>query len=130
MVSNRLVGLMLAAGVLTGCVTKSKPVATAPPADTFSLQNITSQVHVLDPDAKVGLVTDVLPGENLAQVSDVNTADFKEGDNLVFIDTNQKTLTSGKVVRIVPDAIHVKYDAPPADGRAPKKGDIAVKFKS
>jgi hypothetical protein len=36
-------------------------------------------------------------------------------------------LTTGTIVRILPDSIHVRYDSPPRSGRTPRRGDVMVR---
>jgi len=43
-----------------------------------------------------------------------------------FINGNQDILASGRVIDLG-EFVKVKYDAPPAEGRAPQVGDLAVK---
>ena len=45
----------------------------------------------------------------------------------IAFDTDQNPLTSGTVLRISGDALHLRYDTPEAGRRAPVIGDLAVK---
>ncbi len=47
---------------------------------------------------------------------------------ITFLDGNQKVLTTGKVIRVLPEAVHVKYEAPATGSRAPVVNDLAVRF--
>lgn len=113
---------------IVGCATapKPQPVITA---DENTIIRVRDALQRMDPTALVGQVNEVQPDKNTASVGNIATADFKEGDIVTFLDGNQKSLTTGKVIRVLPDALHVRYDAPLADGRPPVVGDLAVRFK-
>ena len=123
--------LMIAVTALTmfGCV--SKPAMTsAPPADEETLRLVRQSMTAVDPNVVVGLVIAVLPDKQFAAISDVDVKDFREGDPVTFIDSNKKFITNGTVKHIAADTLDVKYEQPPAMSPAPKKGDLAVRFKS
>jgi hypothetical protein len=71
----------------------------------------------------------VLPEHRLVSVGDVSTVDFKRGDAVVFLGSSDEQLTTGEVVSIAGDRIHVRYNEPSGSGRAPQVRDLVVRFK-
>lgn len=110
---------------LAGCLVPEQPVA--PPASPAQLAAIRSQYRRTDPQARVGLVTAVLPSAHLASVASVPVKDFTVGDIITFIDSNQKILAMGHVETINPNSLTVRYDPPGKNGRDPASGDLAVR---
>ncbi len=115
---------------LLGCDGKSTRRDTTPPADMPLLASIRMDIQRTDPNALVGYVTQTLPKERLAAVGQVPVNQFRIGQVLVFIDVRQNRLTTGMVRRITSDELHVQYQPPPKDGREPRVGDLAVRFKT
>jgi hypothetical protein len=121
---SRLIVVALLA-VMAGCMTS--PLAVAPPVTTAQLAVIRDQYRRTDPEARVGVVTAVLPSAQLASVGSVPTKDFTIGDVISFIDSNQVLLTMGHVETINQNLIIVKYDTPDKAKREPVQGDMAVR---
>jgi len=121
------IGLILA-GLVAGCTTtpKEQPIVTA---DSGTLARVRNDLQRMDPTALVGQVDEVQPDKNTASIGNIPTADIKEGDIVTFLDGNQKALTTGKVIRVLPESLHVRYEAPLTNGRPPVVGDLAVRFK-
>lgn len=111
--------------VLAGCLTPEVPIA--PPATPAQLAVIRSQFRRADPEARVGLVTAVLPSSHLTSVANVPVTDFTVGDVITFIDSNQNVLAMGHVETINQTSLTVRYDPPSPPGRNPVPGDIAVR---
>jgi hypothetical protein len=82
-----------------------------------------------NPRVEVGVVMDVLPNENLAAMGDVDVSLFHDGDIVCFVDSTTAPLVCGKVVRVTDTQVHVKYENPAADRRAPMAGDLGVAFR-
>jgi hypothetical protein len=118
----------IAAVLLGGCQTAPKATA-APPADEETLRLIRQSFTATDPKAIVGLVVAVLPDQMYAAVGDVDVKDFTQGEAITFIDSNKKPLANGVVKKVTADALDVQYEAPIPNGRAPKVGDLAVRFE-
>ena len=118
--------LLLAMMGLTGCLT-SQSESIAPPVSPEQLAQMRDQFRRDDREARVGLVTAVLPSANLAAVGSIPVKDFTVGDIITFIDSNGKTLTLGNVEAINRNSITVRYANPARHGRAPVKGDAAVR---
>ena len=116
-------------GGLIGCDGKSRRDMT-PPADMPLLASVRMDIQRSDPNAIVGYVTQTLPKERLAAIGQVPVNDFRLGQVLVFIDVRQNRLTTGVVRRITSEEIHVQYQPPPRDGREPRVGDLAVRFRT
>jgi hypothetical protein len=111
---------------LSGCLTsRSEPIA--PPVSPEQLTQMRDQFRREDREARVGLVTAVLPNANLAAVGSVPVNDFTVGDIITFIDSNGKTLTLGNVEAINRNSITVRYSNPGPHGRVPVRGDAAVR---
>ncbi len=122
--------LLIAPIFLVGC--QSTPPATQPtftPACAEDLQRIRSAYRQQSPAVEVGMVVDILPAENLAAINEVDLAKFHDGDTVCFIDSATEPLVCGKVVRVTDTQVHVKYESPQADRRAPLPGDLGVAFK-
>jgi len=126
-----LVGLLLIALVqMTGC--KTNPPATQPsfvPAGLDDLVRIRASYRQQSPGVEVGMVADVLPAEHLAAIDHVDLTKFHDGDTVCFIDSATAPLVCGKVVRITDTQVHVKYESPTTERRAPVTGDLGVAFK-
>ncbi len=125
-------GVVLSALLVVGCVhEKPKPQALppTPPATADQIERLRSSYVQADPTAKVGVVTAVLPAENLAAVGDISVGDLNNGDVFTFLDANNQPLTVGKVIAKTADAVHVKYENPAATSREPIVGDLAVHVK-
>jgi pyruvate dehydrogenase E2 component (dihydrolipoamide acetyltransferase) len=130
MLQRGWIGVVIAAGLVTGCAPK-KPPTTSPspmtqPTPSFTLDSARDQLKRANPNTEVGSVVAVLPEANLAAVGDVPTANFRIGDPITFLDDTLGDLTLGSVVAIENGRLHVRYDAPPAGHRAPQIGDFAV----
>ena len=118
--------IALLAGFFTGCNSAPEPVA--PPATPEQINQLRDTYRRTDPEARVGVVTAVLAGSNLASVGGVPVKDFTVGDVITFLDSNGKTLTMGLVEAINKNTLTVHYDNPTdKHGRAPVEGDIAVR---
>jgi hypothetical protein len=118
--------LLLSMTGLTGCLT-SQSESIAPPVSPEQLTQMRDQFRREDREARVGLVTAVLPTANLAAVGSVPVNDFTVGDIITFIDSNGKTLTLGHVEAINRNSITVRYANPGPHGRAPVRGDAGVR---
>jgi hypothetical protein len=121
-----------AAAFVGGCAHHQAP-ATQPiaePATPETVQSIRQSYQQRDPSTVVGLVIATLPESNLAAVGDVPVGEFKAGDVVTFIDSNQTTIAVGNVVNTTADAVHVRYEPQGDSPRAPREGDLAVKVKS
>src|SRR4051812_6547836 len=117
-------GIIAMVSALAGC---HGPMGVEPPANAKRLDEIRAQFQKENPTAIVGRVADVY--QNLAAVGDVNVPDFREGDVVTFIDSKRKPMTTGKVVRMTANYVHVQFDPPKANGRAPVAGDLMVRVK-
>lgn len=112
---------------LAGCGGSSRS-DSMPPVDMPMLAAARQDIQRSDPSALVGFVTEALPKERLVAVGELPVNQFRVGQVVMFVDVNQKRLTSGVVKRITTDELHIQYQPPPKDGRAPRMGDLAVRF--
>jgi hypothetical protein len=112
---------------ILGC---QAPAPTTQPMPEFAsseqVERIRQAYKAQNPNIIVGVVEDVLPAENLAAIGDVNVQAFKEGETVCFVDSTTAPLVCGKVVRITDAQLHVKFENPTGDHRAPMKGDLAI----
>jgi hypothetical protein len=122
-------GLIMVAGLLLGGCQAPPKDTTAPPANEETVRLIRQSFTASDPKAVVGLVIAVLPDQMYAAVGDVDVKDFSEGEVLSFIDSNKKFLTNGTIKKVTSDALNIQYEVPGPGSRAPKVGDLAVRFK-
>jgi hypothetical protein len=121
----RLIVVGILSAVLAGCLDASLP--PAPPVSAVQLAVIRDQYRRTDAEARVGVVTAVLPSAHLASVGSIPARDFSIGDVVTFIDSNQALLTMGHVEAINSNSITVKYDPPDHHGREPLVGDMGVR---
>ena len=112
-------------GVL-GCGSRA---SSSEPARTQRLCEIREVLQQADRDALVGRVVAVLPDLPFAAVGDIPVERFQRGEPITFIDANRKRLTNGIVRNMSDTRLHVEFDKPPRNGRAPRVGDLAVRFK-
>ena len=115
----------------TGCAKKKPPSKPSPaPATAQQEQQIREDYFRAYPDSRVGVVTATLKHANgyFVSVGDVPASDFREGEIVTFVDPHRHVLTTGTVVRVLPNDVHVLVDRPRGDGRMPGVGDIAIKL--
>jgi PBP1b-binding outer membrane lipoprotein LpoB len=122
----------LAAAVLVGCQNKQQQAGppVAPPATPQTVRDIRQSYQKAAPSTVVGLVIATMPESNLAAIGDVPVSQFKPGEVVTFIDSNQAVIAIGTVVNTTTDAVHVKYQPQGEAARPPRQGDLAVKTQS
>jgi hypothetical protein len=127
--AHRLIASLLAL-LLAGCSAKMSTTSRrAPqPADAKTLQALRHAYQRADADARVGVVIAMRSLNSLVAVGEVRPKDFRVDQVVTFIDSNQRVLTTGRVVRLLEDSVHAHYDNPPVGGRAPRVGDLMLKL--
>ena len=123
--------LLLVAIAVAGCAPKKKPSKPSPqPATPQQVQEIRNAYFRAYPDSRVGVVIATLKhaNGNFVAVGDVSGSDFRVGETVTFVDAKQRVLTTGTVVRVLPDSVHVVVDPPRGGGREPGVGDVVVKL--
>lgn len=119
--------------LLGGCAAKPKTPPAPPPPSVNSARQTARDLQAAyrqsDPSARVGIVLAVKPDIQLAAVGDVPVKDFKSGDVVSFMDTNQQLVANGHVTDTDNDLLIVKYDVLLSGGRAPRAGDLAIRVK-
>ena len=123
--------LITVAASMAGCAHKKPPPAPPPGAATpDQVQAIRNAYFRAYPDSRVGVVTAILRHKNgtFAAVGEVAGTDFREGQVVTFIDSKQKVLATGTVVRVLADSVHVLVDRSTGSGREPRVGDLMVKL--
>ena len=78
------------------------------------------------PPGQVGRVVEVLESASLAAVEGMPVDQVDEGDLIAFVDTDNRPLVSGTVIRRAGDQVHVRYVTPRPERRPPRVGDLAV----
>lgn len=121
-----VIAMVMTWGAVTGCQSGVSQDRVMEGADA---QSVRSALLKVEPRALVGVVSEVLPDERFAAVRDIPVEEIGVGQIVSFIDLNQSLLTHGQVVRVVNGSLHVMYDPPSAGGRAPRAGDLAVRFR-
>jgi hypothetical protein len=126
---SRMVALCLLGAVLfSGCTREKPPEAKAPPATIGD--DVVAAYRKKHPEALIGRVMAIRPEDRLLAAGDVPVADFKRGDAVVILGAEQEQIATGDVVSIGNNWIHVQYSETAVGQRAPKLGDIVVRFKS
>jgi hypothetical protein len=126
--SRIVAGVILGAALVLagGCKTapKPEPVLTTPPPSVDVFEQIKSQ-FASNADARVGKISETLPGESLARIEGVDAADFPANGAVLILDGAGSQIATAVVDRIDNSTVVVKY----ATGtRAPEVGDVAVRF--
>jgi hypothetical protein len=129
---SRLAAIVMGiALVVAGCASTSGDSSDAMPAsaaDAATVQRVRDKYSRAYPESRVGVVIAVLKDQPFAAVGELpSTEDFQLNQVVTFIDRSERVLTTGTVVRILPDSVHVRYDPPLRGGRAPRRGDIMVR---
>jgi hypothetical protein len=117
--------------LVAGCQPKPQPQpAPPPPATAEMVQELRAQLQRADPNARVGLVVAVDEQVHLAAVGQTDLSRYHEGDVVTFIDSQQRTVAQGQVLRVTPYTVQVRYEPFGPAARAPREGDIAVSILS
>jgi len=120
-----------AVALAAGCAKKKPPSKPSPqPASGEQIQSIRNDYFRAYPDSRVGVVTATLKHANgyFVSVGDVPGRDVREGEIVTFIDGHRHVLTTGSIVRVLADSVHVLVDPPRGDGRMPGVGDVMIKL--
>jgi hypothetical protein len=129
MITRLLPVLLIAVVTVAGCQNQQKKTeeqsVTPAAVDLERVSQIRTMYQQSNPATQVGYINAALPGEELVSVVEIPVGDVKVNESIVFIDPQQNTIATGRVVAVVADALHVRYSA---TARAPGVGDIAVKF--
>jgi hypothetical protein len=97
-------------------------------ADPQAVENIREKYRRAYPESQVGVVVETLDDMPLAAVAELPApASMRANEVVTFLDRHERVLTTGTIVRILPDSVHVRYDSPPRSGREPRRGDIMVR---
>jgi hypothetical protein len=106
----------------------SSSAMPASAADAQTVQRIREKYFRAYTESQVGVVIATLQGEPFVAVGELaNPASMHENEIVTFLDRSERVLTTGTIVRILPDSIHVRYDAAPRSGRTPRRGDVMVR---
>ena len=126
----RTVALCLLAAVLFGGCTsqKKEPEAKLPPAPISD--DALAAYRKKHPEALIGRVVAVRPEDRLLAAGDIPVAEFKRGDAVIILGADQEQIATGDVVSMGNNWIHVHYEEAAVGQRAPKLGDLVVRFKN
>lgn len=125
---TRLTGITTITLGLLGCANRNAEAPMAPAASESRIMEIRQEYQRKDANTQVGVVVAVEKSESLAAVSDVMLDKFRENDVVTFIDSSEKPIANGVIIRKTANNLHVKYEEIKPDGRDPVVGDLAVKF--
>jgi hypothetical protein len=125
-----IVFIVLVVAAAGGCASKKPPPSkpSPQPATPQQVQAVREAYSRAYPDSRVGVVIATRKPDRLVAVGELNPGEFREGQTVVFVDGQQRKLTTGSVVRVLSDSVHVAYDKPEAGGREPGVGDLMVKL--
>jgi hypothetical protein len=118
---------LLGALLLDGCA-QSKPQTAKPPPSPIG-DDVVAAYQKKHPDALIGRVVAVRPEDRLLAAGDVPVAEFKPGDAVVILGSDQEQIATGDVISMGKSWIHVHYSEPSGGQPAPKLGDLVVRFK-
>jgi hypothetical protein len=122
--------LALVALIAIGCAHKeppSSPPPTAPPATPQQVDALRAAYRSQHSDSELGVISDARPQDRLVAVTGLNANAIQPDQVVTFIDSTQTVLATGRVIRIVGNEVHARYD-PPTGPHAPGVGDLMVRF--
>jgi hypothetical protein len=125
--------ILLAAALSAGCrqYPKATPVEERiefiTPDNAQALRAAYRQQY---PNSQLGIVAAAINHQHgrFVAVGDLPLDQMAVGQLVTFIDVNQKPLTTGTIVNVLPDSIHVRVDDPPLGSREPRVGDMMIRF--
>ena len=123
--SRTLALCLLGAFLLNGCTQQKQPEAKPAPAPISG--DVVAAYQKKHPDALIGRVVAVRPQDHLIAAGDVPVDQFKAGDAVVILGSDQEQIATGDVVSMGKSWIHVHYGD--SAQRVPAVGDLVVRFK-
>ncbi|HYO10487.1 MAG TPA: hypothetical protein VER17_16075 [Tepidisphaeraceae bacterium] len=105
-------------------------VASPNPASPETVEALRRGYSQSYPNSRLGVVVAARPQNQLVAVGQIPLDTLADNQVVTFMDANQRVLTTGTIVRLLPESaqVHARYDAPTANGREPRAGDIMVRF--
>ena len=126
MTFSRTVALcLLGAFLLSACTQKKQPEAKPAPAPIGN--DAVAAYQKKHPDALIGRVVAVRPEDRLVAAGDVPVDQFKPGDAVVILGSDQEQIATGNVISLGKSWIHIHYSD--SAQRVPALGDLVVRFK-
>lgn len=119
---------MLALVCFSGCATKKQPEAKPAPAPMSD--DALAAYRKKHPEALIGRVVAIRPEDRLLAAGDIPVSEFKHGDAVVILGSEQEQIATGDVVSMGNNWIHVHYGESATGARTPKLGDLVVRFKN
>jgi len=126
---RHLLIVTFAVPMMMGCRPKPLPapvperVELASPKEIDALREV---YHKNYPESEIGVIIATKPEARLVAVGGIDVNKMAEGQIVTFIDSNQKTLGTGRIIRVLPDSVHVSVD--PNTRRELVVGDLMVRF--
>ena len=128
----RLGSVMVLLTILVGCQSnapREQQAPVAPPATPDTLAGVRLMFHATHPNAMIGMVLSVRTEDKLAAVGDLPLDKFRNGQAVVFIDSNANPIADGTVVNITGGVLVASYSITQSNQRAPQAGDLMVRFE-
>ena len=123
--SRTLALCLLGAFLLSGCTKQQLPQAKPTPAPIGG--DAIAAYQKKHPDALIGRVVAVRPQDRLVAAGDLPVDQFKAGDAVMIIGSDQEQIATGDVVSMGKSWIHVHYSD--SAQRVPAVDDLVVRFK-
>lgn len=119
---------ILAAGLLSGCMEKPKPILPPPEpaaAGPQELARIRQDLRRDDPNAEVGQVEAVMTGNHLVAIKDVPVQDFPAGQAINIVNPDLKVIAHAVVDNVSGNYVVARYEVVARD---PRDGDLAIRL--
>ena len=118
---------LLGVVLLGGCTRQKQPESKAPlpPMGDEAL----AAYRKKHPEALIGRVVAIRPEDRLLAAGDLPVNEFKVGDAVVIVGSEQEEIATGDVISTGKSWIHIQYNETPGKP-APRLGDLVVRFKS
>lgn len=126
MTFSRTVALcLLGALLLSACTPQKQPEAKPTPAPIGN--DAVAAYQKKHPDALIGRVAAVRPEDRLVAAGDLPVDQFKAGDAVVILGSDQEQIATGDVISMGKTWVHIHYSD--SAQRVPAVGDLVVRFK-
>jgi hypothetical protein len=127
MTFSRTVALcLLGAFLLSACTQNKQPQAK--PAPTPIGNDAVAAYQKKHPDALIGRVVAVRPEDRLVAAGELPIDQFKPGEAVVILGSDQEQIATGNVLSTGKTWVHIRYSD--AAQRVPALGDLVVRFKN
>ena len=115
-------------GTATATAVGGDDAMPASAADPQTVQRIRDKYQQAYSESQVGVVLEALDDAPFVAVGELPApASLRENQAVTFLDRHERVLTTGQIVRVLPDSVHVRVNSPPRGGREPRRGDVMVR---